>query len=65
MARGTCKEITEKMDECKLARSLGWFSIVLGLVEVVASRALARLIGVRPHPTRLRLLGFREIASGV
>jgi uncharacterized membrane protein len=49
-----------------LARTLGWFSIGLGLAEVMAPRALARLIGVSgEHRMLLRLFGLREMASGV
>src|SRR5262245_32797743 len=49
-----------------LARTLSWFSIGLGLAEVMAPRALARLIGVSgEHRMLLRLFGLREIASGV
>jgi uncharacterized membrane protein len=54
------------LDEVKIARGLGWFSIGLGLAEIVAPRGLARLIGVRGDHTGLfRALGMREIASGV
>jgi uncharacterized membrane protein len=50
----------------QLARTLGWFSLGLGLVEVMAPRALARLIGVSgEHSMLLRLFGLREMASGV
>src|SRR5437588_4358681 len=49
----------------RLAQGLGWFSIGLGLVEVIAPRALGRLIGVRKHTTLVRLFGFREIANGI
>jgi len=50
----------------RLAEGLGWFSIGLGLAEVVAPRQVGRLIGVRrKHTFLLRLLGMREIASGV
>lgn len=51
-----------------LATALGWFSIGLGLAEVVAPRGVARLIGLRPTPRNtmiLRLLGVRELTSGV
>jgi hypothetical protein len=49
-----------------LAKGLGWFSIGLGLVEVCASRTLARVIGLgEHHPALLPLLGLREIATGV
>lgn len=48
-----------------LARALGWFSIGLGLAEVVAPRRLARLIGTPDRPALIRGFGLREIASGV
>jgi hypothetical protein len=47
-----------------LARSLGWFSIGLGLAQLIAPRALSRLIGVPSRPLIFALLGLREIASG-
>lgn len=46
------------------ARALGWFSIGLGVTEVIAPHALGRALGVR-RPWTLRALGLREIASGV
>jgi len=49
----------------QLARFLGWLSIGLGMAEVVAPRQLARLIGVEHNPGLFRLMGFREIGSGV
>jgi uncharacterized membrane protein len=53
-------------NEEKIARGLGWFSIGLGLAEIAAPRGLAKLIGVRgDHSDLLRLLGIREIASGI
>ena len=51
-----------------LARALGWFSIGLGLAEVVAPHGVARLIGIEADERNRRLLrgmGMREIASGV
>ena len=50
----------------RLATALGWFSIGLGLAEVLAPKGLAKLIGVRDdYPVLFRILGLREIASGV
>ncbi|HVF91960.1 MAG TPA: SRPBCC family protein, partial [Blastocatellia bacterium] len=52
--------------EERIATGLGWFSIGLGLAEVLAPRGLARLIGLRKdHPILLRVMGVREILSGV
>ncbi|MFL5471431.1 MAG: hypothetical protein ACJ8AM_03660, partial [Gemmatimonadales bacterium] len=50
------------------ARGLGWFSIGLGLAEIGAPRALARLIGISDDDeTRNTMfaLGLREITSGI
>lgn len=50
------------------AVDLGWFSIGLGLAEIVSPGLLGRAIGVGDDPrTRLtmRLCGVREIAAGV
>ena len=49
-----------------LTRGLGWFSIGLGLSEMLAPRQLSRAIGV-PHrrDLLLPLLGVRELVSGV
>ena len=50
----------------KLARGLGWFSIGLGLAELLAPRAIADISGVSKNRAGLiRLYGLRELASGV
>lgn len=54
-----------RVDPRLLANVLGWFSIGLGVVQVVAPRALGRAIGVGDHPGLMRALGCREIASGL
>jgi uncharacterized membrane protein len=48
----------------RLARGLGWFSIALGAVEVLAPRTLDRAVGAGVHPTATRLAGLREIGVG-
>ena len=50
-----------------LTSFLGWFSIGLGLAEVFAPQAVARLIGLNrdEHRTLLRAYGVRELAAGV
>jgi hypothetical protein len=49
----------------RLARALGWFSIGLGLVELVAPDRLARGLGLAGREPLLRAYGAREIASGL
>ena len=46
-----------------LARGLGVFSIALGVVEVIAARALARTLGMEGQETLIRAYGVREIAT--
>jgi len=55
----------KKSTDESLARGLGWFSIGLGLAAVLAPRGVARLIGVRGYHGLIRLVGFREITSGI
>lgn len=47
-----------------LSRLLGYFSIGLGLAEVLAPRAMAQLTGV-DRQGMLRAYGLREIISGI
>src|SRR5215217_7026062 len=50
----------------RLAKGLGWFSIGLGLAELLAPRAIANISGVSKTRTGLiRLYGLRELASGI
>jgi len=49
----------------QLARGLGWFSIGLGVTELLAPRALEKFLGVRRCSWLIRLMGLREIAAGV
>ncbi|HZW22586.1 SRPBCC family protein [Noviherbaspirillum sp.] len=49
----------------QMAKALGWFSIGLGLAQLIAPRGVSRAIGVQDSPRLMRTLGAREIASGV
>jgi len=48
-----------------LVRGLGWFSIGLGMTELLFAKRLGRAIGIRDHELLLRALGLREIGSGI
>jgi len=55
------------LDE-RLAIGLGWFSVGLGVAEIVAPGELARFIGIpdsRDSRNVMRTYGAREIASGI
>ena len=49
----------------KLARGLGWFSIALGVAELVMPRTVARVCGMQVGATTVQMYGLREIATGV
>jgi uncharacterized membrane protein len=52
----------------RLALALGWFSIGLGLAEVIAPHAIARVVGTSPSDRTnsvIRSFGAREIGTGL
>jgi hypothetical protein len=53
------------MDAQRLARGLGWFSIGLGVTEMLAPGWLGEKIGMGPRTGLLRTLGARETLTGV
>lgn len=56
----------QQNQEEQLARGLGWFSLGLGLTELLAPRTLSKLIGVRAnHESLIRMVGLRELTSGI
>ena len=63
---GSAKGVIGAVSAEQLARGLGWFSIGLGLAELLAPRGVARVAGVRGgNEGFIRLMGLREIAHGV
>ncbi len=49
----------------KIAHGLGWFSIALGALELLAPRELTRSLGMRGNESLVQLYGVREIATGL
>src|SRR3954471_24857085 len=49
----------------KIAHGLGWFSIALGALELLATRSLTRSLGMRGNEPLVQLYGLREIATGI
>jgi len=55
-----------KSNAKRLAKGLGWFSIGLGLSELLAPKAIAKISGVsNAHTGLIRLYGLREVAAGI
>ena len=52
------------MNDIQLAKSLGWFSLGLGTLELVTSRRITRMLGVGT-PGLIKAFGAREIAAGL
>jgi hypothetical protein len=49
----------------RVARCLGWFSIVLGTVELLAPRTLSQFLGIKGREGLLRVYGARELGTGI
>jgi hypothetical protein len=49
----------------RLAQQLGWFSIALGAMELLATRQLTRSLGMRGQERLVQAYGVREIVAGV
>jgi len=48
-----------------IARGLGWFSLGLGVAELIAPRAISRIAGAGKKDSLIRSYGVREIVAGV
>lgn len=48
-----------------LARKLGWFSIGLGVMQVLMPRSFTRMLGLNGHKGLIQFYGAREIGTGV
>ena len=49
----------------RLAKGLGWFSIGLGLVELLAPRRVTRALGMEGNEVLIQAYGAREIGAGI
>jgi hypothetical protein len=47
-----------------LAKGLGWFSLALGAMELLAPEKLDRALGLGNHQSMTRAYGLREIGAG-
>jgi hypothetical protein len=48
-----------------MAQGLGWFSMALGMAELVAAERLTRALGMEGKESLVRAFGAREIMSGM
>ncbi len=49
----------------RMARNLGWFSLGLGALELLAPERVTRALGMEGHERLVRAYGARELAAGV
>src|SRR5690349_13122050 len=49
----------------KIAAGLGWFSVGMGVAEIVAPGAVSKLIGVKRKSSDTRWRGVRKLAAGI
>ena len=59
------KQYNRQMAARRAANGLGWFSIGLGLTELLCARPLARWMGMRGQEDTLRFYGVRELGTGI
>lgn len=52
------------MNPHKVASGLGWFSIALGLYEVLEAQQLGQALGLKDKSGLVRFYGVRELAAG-
>jgi uncharacterized membrane protein len=64
MRNGTYR-IAARANRERLARGLGWFSVGLGIAQILAPRRVARAAGMADTPILMRLLGMRELFTGI
>ena len=65
MSRNQMIDTLSASNAHSMARGLGWFSIWLGLAEVLAPRALTRGLGMEGNEQLVQAYGLREIATGI
>jgi len=58
-------EAPTRPDSSGLTRFLGWFSIGLGVSEILAPGVIARIAGTGKRKNVIRSYGVREVAAGV
>ncbi|SAL50011.1 hypothetical protein AWB64_05266 [Caballeronia sordidicola] len=59
------RNISSTVSAQSVARGLGWFSIALGMAELLAPRTVSRTAGLDANASVVRLYGFRELACGI
>ena len=55
----------EQKTDAKVAYGLAWFSIGLGLAEVLAPRQIGEALGLEKRTILIRFYGVREIGAGL
>ena len=59
------KQYNRRMAARRAANGMGWFSIGLGLGELLFARPLARWMGMKGQEDTLRFYGVRELGTGI
>lgn len=53
------------MNTYRTSYALGWFSIGLGVTEILANQTLSGYLGMEDKAKLVRAFGFREVAAGI
>jgi hypothetical protein len=60
-----CEAVRGPVADERAASGIGFFSVALGAAEMFAPQTVAELSGIESPPFLTRLLGAREIVSGI
>ena len=59
------KVYNRRMQAQRAAMGMGWFSIGLGMAELLFARPMSRWMGMRDKEDVVRFYGVRELATGI
>lgn len=57
--------LRKKSAKSRAAIALGWLGVAFGLTELLATRRVARALGLERQEGLVRLLGMRELVNGI
>ncbi|WP_205624890.1 cyclase dehydrase [Geminicoccus roseus] len=62
---GSSQHLISRESTHALAQGLGWFSIGLGLAQLLAPRRVGEFLGTEEHTNVIQACGAREVATGI
>lgn len=57
--------LNDRKQREQVAQGLGWFSLGVGIAEIIAPRTVSRMLGVPRSSRLMRFVGLREVVCGI